>query len=223
MKNLLSTLLLFIGFSAFLSAQSVFKVLPSPASATGALEQPDVEVHAKITNLTANLVHLKWERREISLTPGCETAVCDPNICWARSVSTKPFDMDPNEIGDLLMHFYNNEAPCSGIMHLKVTNLDNPADSSIAVYLFNATSGTSNLPAANVKLYPNPVTEFFSLENAENVAAIRVFSLDGREVARFETNTSNFYSLQNQPAGNYVIALEDKNGQAFQAMDLRKL
>lgn len=225
MKKLFLALLLFVGVIASVSAQSasVCKIEPNPASATGTIDDIDVPTDAHITNLTNSIIHMKWERTVISLTPGCETAVCDPNTCWARFISTKNFDMDPNETGEMLVHFYNNSAPCAGIIHVKVTNRDNPADTTIAVYLFNqSSSGTNDLPKAEVKLFPNPVTDYFSLDFAAAVATIRVFALDGREVARFEANDTNVYSLQNQPAGNYILALEDKNGRAFQAMEVKK-
>jgi Secretion system C-terminal sorting domain len=222
MKNLLCTLLLFVAFTAFVNAQSVVSISPLPAVRYAPVENTDVEVDAHITNLTNNTIHMKWERQVISLSDSCETAVCDPNTCWFRTVSTKNFDMDANEVGDLLVHFYNNDLPCAGLIHLKVTNLDNPSDTIIGAYFFNMAVNTKDLPAANVKLYPNPATEFFSLENAENVAAVAVFALDGRKVARYEASGNNVYSLQNLPTGTYVIALEDKNGQAFQATELKK-
>lgn len=223
MKNLLFTLLLLIAFGGVLNAQSVCEIQPLPASGTGGVHDNDVAVDAKITNLTDNTIHMKWERQVISLTPGCETAVCDPNICWFQTVSTKNFDMDPHEVGDMLVHFYNHDAPCSGIIHIKVSNLDNPADTTIAIYYFNASTGTQDLPAANVRLYPNPVSEYFSLDHAENVAAIRLFSLDGRELRFYNADDSNVYSFHNEAPGNYILSLEDKDGRLFQAIELKKL
>jgi hypothetical protein len=222
MKKLLFTLLLLVSIASFGAAQSVFQLNPTPASNTGTIDQPDVPVDAHITNMTANTIHMKWERNVINLTPGCETAVCDPNICWARHVNTKNFDMDPNEVGQMLVHFYNNGAACEGIVHLRISNLDNPADTVIGIYLFNQASSTKDLPAANVKLFPNPVVDFFTLENAADVATVRVFALNGAEVATFNTNEHQVFSLIGQPAGNYVLALQDKNGQTFQAMQLKK-
>lgn len=223
MKNLFLTFLLFFGIIAIAEAQSAFRLTPQPASAWAPVEEGDVPVDAHITNLTNNTLNMGWERRIIEITSGCETAVCDPNVCWSRSLDAMTFMMDPNTTGAMLVHFYNNGAACAGIVHVKLTNLGNPADSLIGVYLFNQSSSVKDLPAANVKLFPNPVTDFFSLQNAEHVAAIRVFALDGRIMARFDArNSNNSYPVQNLPVGNYVISLEDKNGDTFQAMELNK-
>ncbi|MDO8969997.1 MAG: hypothetical protein Q7U74_04860, partial [Saprospiraceae bacterium] len=55
----------------------------------------------------------------------------------------------------------------SGIVHLKLTNLDNPLDTLTAIYTYNTLSSTQNLPAANVKLFPNPTVDFFTLDKSD--------------------------------------------------------
>ena len=223
MKNLLFTFLFLFGAANFITAQSVISLNPQPASIMGTVDEPDVAADAVITNETPNTIHMKWDRQIINLTSGCETAVCDPNTCWARFIDTRTFDMDPYEEGDMLVHFYNNGAPCEGIVHVVITNLDDTTDVTTGVYLLNQLSGTIDLPAANVVLFPNPSTGYFSLENAENVATIRIFSLDSREVATFMPSQNNVYAIQHLAAGNYVIALGDKNGRTFQVLELSKL
>jgi len=223
MKNLLYPTLFFLCFTSFAAAQIRYEITPNPASGSGTVDEPDVPVDAEIRNLTGDLLQLHWDRTVINLTPGCETAVCDAEVCASRATSSRNFKLQPNFIRPFIVHFYNNSAPCAGIIHVKVTNLNDPLDSVNVVFLFNQQTDVKDLPTANVVLYPNPVTDYFSLDNAEMVATIRMFSIDGREVARFEPNTSNLYSIQNQPVGNYVLALEDKNGHAFQALELKKL
>lgn len=222
MNKLLYSTFFLLCLATFANGQTRYHIAPNPASSSATVDVTDAPVDAEIVNLTSDTLRLHWVRNVISLTPGCQTAVCDAITCYARSVSSHDFKLFPNVTKPFLVHFYNNDAPCAGIVHVKVTNNNDAADSVNVVFLFNQSSGTVDLPAANVKLYPNPVTEYFSLENAENVAAIRVFTLDGREVLRFDANSSNVYSLVGQPAGNYVMALEDKNGQPFQALELKK-
>ncbi|MCB0523934.1 MAG: T9SS type A sorting domain-containing protein [Lewinellaceae bacterium] len=221
MKKFFLTLSLFCYSASMVLAQSVISIQPQPASINNDTKE-DISADAVIHNLTNNIIHMKWERQVIEITPGCETAVCDPNTCYARFVDTKPFDMDPNAEGELLVHFYRNGSPCAGIVHVVVTNLDDANDVTTGVYMYNQSSGTDDLTIANVKLFPNPVTEYFSLENAENVGSIRVYSLDSKEIIRFEPDGSNVYSVQNIPAGNYVIALSDKKGLLFQALEFSK-
>ncbi|MFN0034964.1 MAG: T9SS type A sorting domain-containing protein [Saprospiraceae bacterium] len=226
MKNLLSTLFFALCLTQLASAQSLstFEVTPNPSDTVTSADTYDSGAHGHIHNTTSNAIIVTWERTEVFLSPGVTTAVCDPNLCWADWIGSKTFGLDPNMGGQLTVHFYNSLLQASsGIVHLKLTNENNAADTMTAVYTYNSfTSGTGELPAPNVRLFPNPTADFFTLENAAEVASLRLFTLDGREVARFAASPDNRYSIANQPVGNYVLSFEDKNGQLFQALELQK-
>lgn len=227
MKNLISTLLLVLGLLPLASAQvaSAFTVAPNPADTIALPDADDAPAEAEIHNISSNTLNVRWTRTVVNITPGCYTQVCDPVTCWSETVSTKTFSLAPGEEGQLTVHFRNpNAIEASSIVHIKVVNLDNPADTLTAVYNYVAAPlvSTKDLPTPSVKLFPNPTVESFSLQNGEAVAGIQVYALDGRSVARFEVSPNNFYSLAGQPAGTYVLALEDKNGIVFQALELSK-
>jgi hypothetical protein len=73
-----------------------------------------------------------------------------------------------------------------------------------------------------VKIFPNPFATYIALEQAEEVSAVRIFSLEGREVLRLEGNANGVYTLDELTPGVYVLALEDKNGRVFQASEITK-
>ncbi|MDX1912265.1 MAG: T9SS type A sorting domain-containing protein [Saprospiraceae bacterium] len=225
MKNLIFTLLLVCGLAQLAAAQSpsAFEVTPNPSDTITTMDTYDSPAHGHIHNVSNAPITVRWERNIISLSPNIETAVCDPIQCWFPSVGTKTFTLNANEGGQMTVHFYNaTGGAASGIVHVKLTNLGNPSDTLTAVYTWSTLTGTNDLPLANVKLFPNPTTEYFTLENADEVASMRLFTLDGREVARFNASPDHIYSIANQPLGNYVLSFEDKNGQLFQAVEIQK-
>jgi len=230
MKNLLFTLFFALGLFQIANAQfqSAYELHPNPSDTITTSDLYDSPAHAEIKNVSNATISIKWERNIINLTPDVETAVCDPVTCWSTVVNTKTFQLEPDSVGQMTVHYYNNAyspppgQAGSGIVHLKLTNLGNPADTLTAVYSYSTLSGTRDLPASNVKLFPNPTTDFFTLEKAEEVASMRVFALDGRIMARFEVSPNNFYSIGHLPVGNYVLSFEDKNGQLFQAVEIHK-
>ncbi|HLP93214.1 MAG TPA: T9SS type A sorting domain-containing protein [Saprospiraceae bacterium] len=230
MKKLTITLLLVAGLMSLANAQfqSAYHVHPNPSDTITTSDTYDSPAHGEIENVSAAPVSIKWERNEVFLTPNVTTAVCDPVTCWFPGVSTKTFTLQPDSAGQLTVHFYNSgfdPAPGeagSGIVHLKLTNLGNPADTLTAVYTYSTLTSTNDLPAPVVKLFPNPVTDYFTLENAEEVGSMRLFTIDGRVVARFEASADNSYAIGHLPAGNYVLSFEDKNGNLFQAVELHK-
>ncbi len=161
-----------------------------------------------------------------NITNGCETQICDINLCYIPSVSTRTFVLEPNATGNIIMHFLNYDSieGAAGVIRLKMTNEAVPADSATVTFLFtSALSSTDNpLPMANVKVFPNPATDYFMLENADAVQRIRLYSLDSREIARFTATPGARYSVAEQAAGAYIIVLEDQEGRVFQAAELVK-
>ena len=181
MKNLFTTL-----FFAFLMLQiaqaqglSAYEVHPNPSDTITTADIYDSPAHGEIRNLIQDTVKIKWVRTEVFLTPNITTAVCDPVTCWSDAVNTKTFQLLQDSMGQMTVHFYNHafnqgsgEAG-SGIVHLKLTNLENPADTLTVVYTYSTLTGTKDFPDAQVKLFPNPTTDYFTLENAQEVACMR--------------------------------------------------
>lgn len=228
MKQLFTIFLL--ALVQFASAQngSAFEVHPNPIDTMTTPDTFDSVAKGKISNVSGDTVRLRWQRTQVYLSPGISSAVCDPVTCWDTIVSSKVFILGKDSSGQMTVHFYNqffDPAPGqagSGIVRLKITNLDNPADTLTVLYSFSTITGTNELSAANVRLFPNPTTDRFTLENAADVALMRLYTMDGREIARFEPNAENSYSIANQPVGSYVLSLEDKFGRLFQAVEIQK-
>ncbi len=224
MKNLAFLVFAAILSVQFAAAQTTFSLTPIPSMVTGAPTEYDSYAHGTIKNISTVRDSLRWERTVINLPEGFSTAVCDPIQCYFPSVTTKDFALAPGESGPLDVHFYNPlETSGAGLVHVKVTNVNVPTDMVTGIYIFNSTTSTNNpLPVAQVRLFPNPTTEGFALDNASEVAGVRIFTLDGRQVAHLNPSADQRYSLANQPAGTYIVALLAQNGKIFQAVELQK-
>ena len=224
MKHLSALLFAAIFLPCALSAQVTFSLTPNPSSVTAFPEDFEAVAKAVVKNTNTVDDSLKWVRTEVQLPAGVYTAVCDPVQCYFPGVTSMSFLLKPNQVGPLDVHFYNpNQSSGSGIVHLKVVNLRAPDDMVTGVYLFNSTSSTDDpLPTAQVRLFPNPVVDGFSLEHAQDVAAVRVFSLSAGLVADFKPSADQRFSIAEQPAGHYIVALMAKNGKAFQVIEINK-
>jgi len=223
-----SQLFIFLFTAYFLpsiAAQSLstYTVYPNPSDTVTAPDITLATAFTEIKNLSSDSIFVKWVRTIIYLSPNVSSAVCDPDQCWFLTTQTNTFGLAGDSVGKIYVSFGHPENEVSsGIVHLYLNNVDQITDTLTAIYSFNTLSGTSNLPDAYVKLFPNPTTDYFRLENAEEAAIMRLYTLDGREVARFEKKADNTYSIANQPVGNYVLSFEDKNGQLFQAVEIHK-
>lgn len=209
----------------FSMGQTTFSITPNPSMVIATPDVFDATAYATIKNISNVRDSIQWIRTEVYLPKGFTTAVCDCEQCYKEEISTMSFGIAPNESCEFDVHFYNHLESCeSGLVHLKVRNMNVPNDTVTAVYVYNcSTSKTHNpLPAPDVRLFPNPTAEGFVLENANDVAGIHIFSLSGRQVAYFEPTSNHLYSLANQPSGTYIVAMRATNGQVFQAVELRK-
>lgn len=225
MKNLLFTLAL-VFFTASCAFAQTFSMNPDTVSVNAPAEQYDVEVHNDMTNLTSDTVQMKWERTILINPNNLDVQICDPEACFAPWIETNVFPLTPDTIIPIIAHILNPESiePYYAMVQLKLYDIAHPDAPEYSYYIFNiGVSGTNNpAPAANVKLFPNPVVESFSLENADDVRRVLVFSTDGRQVAAFDASTGNSYSIADQPAGTYMVALEAKDGKVFQTVPVRK-
>jgi hypothetical protein len=223
--NRTAILLLPVFFGVFgAAAQTTFSVSATEVWKIAPHTQPDVEGHFIITNLTNQLQVIRWTRTVVSITPGCLSQVCDLNLCYTPPVSSRTFDLPPNEYGPIIMHFLNYDTilGAEAVIRLKMANENLPSDTVTVTFLFTSPlnrTGTP-LPAAVVRAYPNPATDGVWLANADEVHAVRVLSLDGREVARFTAAPDGYYSLSGQPAGTYLLVLEDAYRRAFQVLEV---
>jgi hypothetical protein len=83
----------------------------------------------------------------------------------------------------------------------------------LSVYLQGKTSGTLSIPtasAAEVTLYPNPVTDVLSIKSPVAIAKVEVFNLLGQQVLSATTNKVNLASLT---AGVYAVHIHLSNNQ----------
>lgn len=225
MKNFIYTLFIAVLGLNTCFAQATFSITPNPVSVSSPSSQYDTPAYGIVTNLTNQPKNLKWERILIAVPAGLTTQVCDPNLCWFPTVSSKTFTLAGNATGDMIVHFLNaNAQPLEGIVHLKVTNVDNPTEVVTAVYNYSSVlSDLSNLnDAPAMRVYPNPTQQNFVLENAEAVQAVRIFSLDGREVAYLNATSNQTYDIAAYPAGTYVLALLNDAGNILKALELVK-
>ena len=212
--------LLFATFalSTSLSAQVApdFEFLPDSVSimvpATVQDSAADVEIHSNVSTD----ISVKWQRNTLMITPGCQTQVCDLNACYGAGFSTKTFPLGANQEGPISIHLINNTGSmCQAVIRLDMWNVDVPDVVVPAYFVFNATSSINDLfRLEEVKIFPNPTSDYFTIQN-DNVARVRMMTLDAREVANFNAEQTKTFALNGQTPGMYVLLMEDKAGKAI--------
>ena len=224
MKQLLLFSLSLLG--TCLLAQQSFSITPNPVFSEYEDDYIE-EARAVIKNLLDTTQNFRWKRTIIRLEHDsvCSTAVADPFIHYFPAVSEKNFWLEPNAEGPLEVSLFDFDLTgCCAIVQLKVKSLDVPSD-SIEVYYYMRECqplSVSAIQKSSIKIFPNPATHYFSLENAASVSSMTLCDATGKMVKRMAFSPTNRYGMADLPLGTYYLVLEDKPGRVLQVLEFVK-
>ncbi|MCO6173637.1 T9SS type A sorting domain-containing protein [Flavobacterium sp. NRK F10] len=83
----------------------------------------------------------------------------------------------------------------------------------LGAYEYNATLSSSSFSTNDFKLYPNPVTDFFTIDANEAIEKVEVYNLTGAKVMETNQTQVNISSLS---AGLYLVKIYSENGVGVQ-------
>ena len=73
-----------------------------------------------------------------------------------------------------------------------------------------------------IRIYPNPATEYIGLQNGASVQRVRIVNLLGRTVKEFEAEADKQYRIADLPRGNYLVQLVDNQQKILTTKRLSK-
>ena len=84
-------------------------------------------------------------------------------------------------------------------------------------------TGENNL--SQFSIYPNPVSEYFTIENSQQIKAVQLRDLSGRIVKEFKNfpgKAENNFDIKNLKTGIYLVTVELKNGKIVSSKIIKK-
>lgn len=228
MKHTLLLIFLFI-MTMVAWAQSPITIDPNPKSQDFAVDFTgdflDLELHTTIKNTTNQKVSLKWTRVVKNSPVEWETAVCDNNVCYTPGISSNvdasiplnmPFELEAGESFDLIFHVYPYTTAGTGSFEL-IFALTSAPDTPIDTARFstnvvaNTTTSTFDIAKADVRVFPNPTTNYFELTDTRGFDRLVVYNVLGRTVRSFQAMSGQRYSLEGLPDGLYLVTMQSRN------------
>lgn len=200
----------------------------------------DIEVHASVTNNTANAINLKWQREVPESCPeGWKTLICDNVQCYAASTSTNfnppaleaPFTLAPGETyPEFLLHIRPAFAAGCCKVNVHFSTVENPTQILATIEYdirindpqcsLSSTDEISVLDALNA--FPNPNTGVFSISESPLVKKVVVTDVLGRQLRSFAHSTGNLYDISDAPDGLYLVSMLDANGDLLKTVRMTK-
>lgn len=222
-KILLSTIIFAFALTAA-SAQMV-TLGDTLLVAEGLYTDDEVEDHTAMTNVTQGALDLRWERESDDGTgpEEWESWVCTvPGNCGLPGTDGLDFTIAAGEVGEFQYHIRPNGVPGIGTFSIKIINTANEE----VLHTITVTADLSALNAneieeAQVKMFPNPTSDFFQLSNNTIIDQVEIFNILGKQVKTFGANEQSYF-VGDLPKGIYMVRLTDEDSNSTKTMKLKK-
>lgn len=73
-----------------------------------------------------------------------------------------------------------------------------------------------------LKVFPNPATNFIQIKESTKIGAIIIYNLIGRKIKEFTPTKDKTYQITDLPKGMYLIQLLDFSGKVLSTQRLSK-
>ncbi|MEO6190661.1 MAG: T9SS type A sorting domain-containing protein [Saprospiraceae bacterium] len=178
-----------------------------------------------VTNTSGKILKLLWKREDVMVTLGWEPSVCDSVQCYATFIKESP-TVNKIAVGGFMpadVHVYYDNIPGSAYIKLRVFEQDDTTSFIVIDYLFNKESvGTSNVKNIQLRMYPNPTTNSFSVEYNNGISRIELYSILGTKVLSFITEPSKSYDIGSLEDGLYMVKFITTDGRPLRTLRLQK-
>lgn len=211
------------------AAQNITVTLsPQIVNANVSIDSFEVIAKANFKNTATTTKKFVWRRTIVAMTSGWQSLVCDSKACWSSGVSEAPeqIELAPNAVSKLDAYIRPNRIAGSATIEIKVYEVGNEANAVTGRYLFTTTTSTKDGGKNNgsVKIYPNPASDYFSIQDDYDVVdRVVVYNMIGRVMKNYNTNNANNrYTLNDLPEGLYIIRLLNNKGATIKTVRLNK-
>lgn len=219
---------LLISFFTFmitvLFSQTGFSVYP--AAATIKVDDPDREyvTHGYVINTSDSELKLRWVKNVQSKPEVSEAAICDNVVCWLPSRNESDFVIAKGDSSNFDFHYYPNGNAGNAVYKVMIKEIAAPANKSEMTFTINdATSNSLEFPGQEeVRVFPNPATDYFSVYGLEQLKEVVVINLVGQEVRRYKASLKAKYNVSDLMRGLYLIRLIDNKEKVIKTVRLSK-
>lgn len=180
------------------------------------------------TNSDTNKVYWKFEKAS-TFDPAWEFYVCDLNLCYSstteRCPPTKPNVM---KVGGNLFQYHFKPHNTNGVSTVTVRfyadkNFTQETHSTVININISESVSTKDLNILNnLKVYPNPATDYFQLANATGVKKIIIYNMFGKEVKSYFHYSNAQHEISELKTGMYIVKLLNDKNKVIKSVKLNK-
>jgi hypothetical protein len=164
---------------------------------------------------TTYTVYWKVIKDNASWKPQWETYICDLEFCYGNNIDQSNPSL-PNKFvkGNSLVefHFFPNNVSGNTRVGLKLyadKNFTQEIYSSV-IQINNGLSSTDGITLEQLKVTPNPASDFIIIPENDNIRFIDIINSNGRLVRSSSADNKNIVNVNDLPSGLYFIKAYDE-------------
>ncbi len=158
-----------------------------------------------------------------------EFFVCDLNLCYSASTERCP-PSKPNlmRVGGNLFAYHFKPNGASGSSYVMVRfysdkNFTQEVHSSLINITVGEASSTKDFNSlSNLKVYPNPATDYFQVSNATGVKKVVIYNMFGKEVKTYFHYPNAQHEISELKTGMYIVKLLNDKNKVIKSLKLNK-
>lgn len=190
--------------------------------------------HGEMINTTNDPLSVRWELVVLEAPEEWDFRVCDKNACYSTNTLTnwdpanqleEPAILAAGEEGLLDLHILPRlvAGTCKAEIRLSLTS-DPGTVITTATYEVTVTgpSSTDEVSIQNIRIFPNPSSDYFALTSSQGVGKIVLYNVVGRVVRTYEVVEGKKYYIADLPDGMYMAGMVGKNGNVLRTMRISK-
>lgn len=220
-KNLLT--LIFLVFCTVATFAQSLTVDNTEINLSGEPTESEFYDHTPMTNGTTEALDVRWVRTIESMPEEWDNYFCTvPGNCGLPSTDSLNFTLAAGEVGDFQIHFAPNGMAGSAVVVVDlINNANDEVLETITINVETSPVSVNELEEAKVRVFPNPTTSFFQIQNGQKVDQITVYNILGKQVKFFE-NADNQLFVGDLAKGLYMIQLVDLDSNSTKTLTLKK-
>lgn len=214
--------------AAFMFGQTL-GLEPNPVNVTGQASSSVIEAHVDITNNTGAEVDMLWERFIVSAPPGWQVQICDKRLCYlphvTRCPEEYPNNLQPGETMEMRVDILPGNVKGEGTIKVNLFDINDTTNIlGVVEAHFDLTTTAVDEPGKEpeVKIYPNPATEYFQIQNPEQVSTLQIYNIVGSRLHAQPVSGSEKISVGHLPDGMYLVRLFGIDNRVLKTIRLSK-
>ncbi len=203
-----------------------YVVNPNPNSIFFTSDISDHFAHGRVKNNTNSQINILWTREILQLPAGWTTYVCDANNCYADFIGKCPDayvnKVKANDSVSLDIHILDDGIEGEAHIVMWVYEKEDTSKKVKVDYLFNKVVSNNDFRNIEIKVYPNPAYNSFSVEYNQGLSRIELYTILGKKVTSYKAQQKSSYDISPLEDGLYFVKLVGPNEQMLRTIRLQK-